>query len=45
MNAPTNRDGFVLLGAVAVYCTLLVVFNFIVDLIYCVLDRRIKLHG
>lgn len=45
VNAITNRDGFVLLGAVAVYCTLLVAFNFMVDLIYCVLDRRIKLHG
>jgi ABC-type dipeptide/oligopeptide/nickel transport system permease component len=32
------------MGAVAVYCVLLVVLNFLVDVIYCVLDRRIKLY-
>jgi oligopeptide transport system permease protein len=39
-----NKDGFLLMGAVAVYCILLVVLNFLVDVIYCVLDRRIKLY-
>jgi len=39
-----NKDGFLLMGAVAVYCVLLVVLNFFVDIIYCVLDRRIKLY-
>jgi oligopeptide transport system permease protein len=30
---------------VIVYCTLLVVFNLLVDLAYGVLDRRIKSHA
>ena len=36
---------FLLLGVVIVYCTLLVVLNFVVDLAYSLLDRRIKLDG
>ena len=40
-----NRDGFLLGGMVIVYCTLLVVFNLLVDLAYGVLDRRIKSHA
>ncbi|MEM7384821.1 MAG: ABC transporter permease, partial [Verrucomicrobiota bacterium] len=40
-----SRDGFLLCGVVVVYCTLLVVFNFIVDLLYVLIDRRIKLYG
>ncbi|CAN5286868.1 oligopeptide ABC transporter permease OppB [soil metagenome] len=36
-----NRDGFLLSGVVIVYCTLLVGFNFVVDLTYGVLDKRI----
>ncbi len=39
-----NRDGFLLGGVVIVYCTLLVVFNLVVDLLYPVLDRRIRLN-
>lgn len=44
VNSILNKDGFLLMGAVAVYCVLLVVLNFLVDVIYCVLDRRIKLY-
>jgi oligopeptide transport system permease protein len=44
VNSILNKDGFLLMGAVAVYCVLLVVLNFFVDVIYCVLDRRIKLY-
>jgi UDP-3-O-[3-hydroxymyristoyl] glucosamine N-acyltransferase len=35
----------VLGGAVIVLCAMLVLFNLIVDLLYTVLDKRIKLHG
>ena len=42
INAILNRDGFLLCGAVIVYCTLLVVFNLMVDLTYQFLDPRIK---
>lgn len=45
VNSIINKDGFLLLGAVAVYCVLLVVLNFAVDLVYCLLDRRVKLYG
>lgn len=45
VNSIQNRDVFPLCGAVIVYCTLLVVFNLIVDLLYSVLDKRIRLHG
>lgn len=44
VNSILNKDGFLLMGAVAVYCVLLVVLNFLVDVLYCVLDRRIKLY-
>ena len=44
VNSILNKDGFLLMGAVAVYCVLLVVLNFFVDVLYCVLDRRIKLY-
>lgn len=44
VNSILNKDGFLLMGAVAVYCVLLVVLNFLVDVIYCLLDRRIKLY-
>jgi len=40
-----NRDGFLLGGVVIVYCALLVVFNMTVDVLYTVLDRRIRLDG
>lgn len=45
VNSILNRDGFLLGGVVIVYCALLVVFNLAVDLIYTVLDRRIRLDG
>lgn len=45
VNSIQNRDVFPLCGAVIVYCTLLVVFNLIVDLFYSVLDKRIRLDG
>jgi oligopeptide transport system permease protein len=45
VNSILNRDYMLLLGVVIVYCTLLVVFNFAVDIAYCFLDRRIKLYG
>ena len=43
VNSIFNRDAFLLSGVVIVYCVLLVVFNLIVDLIYPLLDRRIRL--
>lgn len=39
-----NRDGFLLGGVVIVYCTLLVLFNLLVDVAYTFLDRRIRLY-
>jgi oligopeptide transport system permease protein len=40
-----NRDSFLLGGVVIVYCSLLVFLNFLVDLTYTFLDRRIRLDG
>ncbi len=45
VNSIQNRDVFLLVGAVAVYCVLLVFFNFIVEVLYGVLDKRIKIYG
>ena len=45
VNSIQNRDAFLLGGAVIVLCAMLVLFNLIVDLLYTVLDKRIKLHG
>lgn len=45
VRAIENRDLFLLLGVVMVYCTLLVGLNFVVDVAYTLLDRRIKLHA
>lgn len=45
VNSILNRDGFLLGGVVIVYCALLVAFNLIVDCLYSVLDRRIRLDG
>ncbi len=39
-----NRDGFLLGGVVIIYCSMLVLFNLLVDLTYSLLDRRIRLH-
>jgi len=44
VNSVLNRDGFLLAGVVIVYCTLLVLFNLVVDVLYCFLDRRITLY-
>ena len=45
VNSIQNRDVFLLGGAVLVYCALLLLFNLIVDLLYGVLDKRIRVHG
>ncbi len=45
IEAVINRDSFLLAGVVIVYCSLLVFFNLLVDLIYFALDRRISLDG
>jgi oligopeptide transport system permease protein len=44
VNSVLNRDGFLLAGVVIVYCSLLVLFNLAVDLLYGFLDRRISLY-
>jgi len=45
VRAIENRDLFLLLGVVMVYCSLLVALNFLVDVAYTFLDRRIKLDA
>jgi oligopeptide transport system permease protein len=45
VNSIQNRDVFLLGGAVIVYCALLLLFNLVVDLLYSVIDKRIRLHG
>ncbi len=45
VNAIQNRDSFLLTGAVIVYSALIVFFNFIVDVLYTFLDKRIQLHA
>lgn len=40
-----NTDVFLLNGVVLVYCFLVLLMNFFVDILYTVLDRRIKLYG
>jgi oligopeptide transport system permease protein len=42
INSILNRDVFLAAGTVIVYSTLLVFFNIVVDLLYVVLDRRIR---
>ena len=42
VNSILNRDGFLLVGVVIVYCLLLMIFNLLVDLSYSFLDRRIR---
>ncbi|MDB6155593.1 MAG: Binding-protein-dependent transport system inner rane component [Chthoniobacteraceae bacterium] len=44
VNAILNRDVFLLCGVVIVYCVILVGLNFVVDVAYTALDRRIKLY-
>ena len=41
----TNRDYTALLGVLVFYCTFIVICNLIVDLLYVVVDPRIKLEG
>jgi oligopeptide transport system permease protein len=43
INSVLNRDVFVVGGVVIIYSTLLVLFNIVVDFLYVVLDKRIKL--
>ncbi len=38
-----NSDDFLLIGVVIVYCALVVFFNLLVDQVYTLLDKRIKL--
>ena len=45
VNSILNRDGFLLGGVVIVYCTMLFIFNLAVDVIYTLLDRRIRLDA
>jgi oligopeptide transport system permease protein len=43
INSVLNKDLYVVAGTVIVFSVFLVVFNLIVDVLYTVLDRRIKL--
>lgn len=45
VNSILNRDGFLLGGVVIVYCSLLIVFNLLVDASYALLDRRIRVDA
>jgi oligopeptide transport system permease protein len=40
-----NSDRYLLMGVTIVYCAVLVVLNFLTDLTYTWLDRRIQLHA
>lgn len=39
-----SKDRYLMMGMTIVYCSLLVFLNFVVDLVYMWLDRRIRLH-
>ncbi|MBP7948603.1 MAG: ABC transporter permease [Verrucomicrobiales bacterium] len=45
VNATLNRDPFLLIGAVIVYCLLVVICNLLADLLLCLVDPRVKLHA
>ncbi len=45
VNSIQNKDYFLLVGAVAIYCGLVIFFNFVVDVLYGFLDKRIKVYG
>lgn len=45
VNSILNRDGFLLGGVVIVYCSLLIGFNLVCDLVLAALDSRIRLYG
>ena len=42
VDAAFNRDYFLVLGVILVYSLLLIVLNFVVDLLYTVLDPRVS---
>lgn len=44
VSSVTNRDYSTVLGLVTFYCTLIIICNLIVDLLYAVIDPRIKLE-
>ncbi len=44
VNAILNRDGFLLGGVVIVYCGMLLALNFVTDIAYTFLDRRVRLY-
>jgi oligopeptide transport system permease protein len=44
VQAILNSDPYLLIGVTIVYCGLLIVLNFLTDLTYTWLDRRIRLH-
>jgi oligopeptide transport system permease protein len=44
VQAILNSDRYLLMGVTIVYCSLLIVLNFLTDLAYTWLDRRIRLH-
>lgn len=45
VNSIQNRDVFLLIGVVVIYCSLLVLFNLIIDILYTFIDPRIKITG
>lgn len=45
INSVLNRDQFMTCGTVLVYSTALILLNIVVDVLYFVLDRRIKLDS
>jgi len=45
VNATLNRDPFLLIGAVIVYSILVVICNLAADLLLCLVDPRVKIHG
>lgn len=44
-NAVTRRDIPVILGAVFIVALIYVILNFIIDLLYCILDKRVNLDS
>ena len=45
VNSIQNHDYFLLVGAVAIYCVLVIAFNLVVDILYGFLDKRINVYG
>ena len=44
VNAALNRDYTLVMGTVLLYSALLILFNLAVDIAYCFLDPRVKVH-